>query len=84
MTGYGNKMCKFTQKIGICTVQNFMGLNCSLNVYFLWDSIAVLMFILTDIVCDNLEIKKKQLTLSQTTNFRLFQSKRVCRRQFQI
>ena len=24
------------------------------------------------------------LTLSQTTNFRLFQTKRVCRRQFQI
>ena len=25
-----------------------------------------------------------KLTLSQTTNFRLFQTERVCRRQFQI
>ena len=27
---------------------------------------------------------KRGLTLSQTTNFRLFQTERVCRRQFQI
>ena len=28
------------------------------------------------------EGKKVELTLSQTTNFRLFQTERVCRRQF--
>ena len=42
-------------------------------------------------ICLNLSMRgpKKQsrymsLTLYQTTNFRLFQTKRVCRRQFQI
>ena len=29
-------------------------------------------------------LMKSHLTLSQTTNFRLFQTDRVCRRQFQI
>ena len=29
-------------------------------------------------------IKTQDLTLSQTTNFRLFQTERICRRQFQI
>ena len=34
--------------------------------------------------CHNTELYCKALTLSHTTNFALFQTERVCRRQFQI
>ena len=34
--------------------------------------------------CDDLLGHKDALTLSKTTNFRLFQIQRVCRRQFQM
>ena len=33
-------------------------------------------------VSDNLDLKVGVLTLSQTTNFRLFQTERICRRKF--
>ena len=53
------------------------------------NSVFLVTFILSSVNAFNLDqsqnvLSGKELTLSQTTNFRLFQTERVCRRQFQI
>ena len=40
--------------------------------------------VLCPVSCTVLVWCSKELTFSQTTNFRLFQTKRVCRKQFPI